>query len=735
MLKKITQIAIFVAMACTVFGARQTTMLPGAVKNFELPHFDEKTGIKEWELFGTSATYVNDSHIDIEDIKLNLHEKKDNSAKIRATIKSPSAKVNPNTKISESPDNIAVSAIEFDMTGKQWKWNGDKRFVEVFSDVKINIKPRNKNDKPTALASQYANLNYDGDENIFELKENVSTKNDEMEISCQYLRAKTPKKGSGMSDILACGAVKMTRDGRQTYSEKAEIDTNKGVAVLTGNPKIIDIASRSELLGARVELHKKEKKIDVFSTKSNRASTVIYHIEDDKPKKITIFADKIEMRQENEKNIFNFLGKVKILADDFNANCDKMQALSISKKGEKNKLEYIRGAGNVKFENQDGIATSKSMEIIPEKSEIWLADNASLKNPKRGVSLFSDIMVFFRKQNKGLAFANANNKNAFVKVEMLETSSLKKVAGMNVASKKSASVIKSKRLTFTRTEKSMNFVFAKDVSIKSDDINAACQRMTVFAEVDGKGSANVRKIVAEDNVAISQKSYTANAEIATIYLRLANNETADTKKINTVVELTMNPQNPSLRPTVTLPPLGDIGISDIEVSTKKAKTPTIIKSDKQWLTSSIEVDRYNFQGDVIINSSDMKSSCDKIETIMRPKKPNTQKEITQIIMTGNVRIDQDLKEIHCGRADIYADEQMAVLSDNPVVINREDNSRASGHRIVYNKGTRSIAVESDPNAEIKNREQTEIFPQIIENEEEKAETRPTIKLPLRKRVK
>ena len=48
-LSKITLSALIVATgALSAIGARQTTMLPGSVKNFELPHFDDKTGVKEW---------------------------------------------------------------------------------------------------------------------------------------------------------------------------------------------------------------------------------------------------------------------------------------------------------------------------------------------------------------------------------------------------------------------------------------------------------------------------------------------------------------------------------------------------------------------------------------------------------------------------------------------------------------------------------------------------------------
>ena len=129
---KITLALVVVIASFSAFGARQTTMLPGSVKNFELPHFDDKSGVKEWELFGDTAKYINESRIDITKIKLDLYEGKV-EAKHRATITSPTAQVNPNTKISQSDSDLFVSAKEFDMSGKKWTWYGDKRFVEVFS--------------------------------------------------------------------------------------------------------------------------------------------------------------------------------------------------------------------------------------------------------------------------------------------------------------------------------------------------------------------------------------------------------------------------------------------------------------------------------------------------------------------------------------------------------------------------------------------------------------------------
>ena len=74
---------------------------------------------------------------------------------------------------------------------------------------------------------------------------------------------------------------------------------------------------------------------------------------------------------------------------------------------------------------------------------------------------------------------------------------------------------------------------------------------------------------------------------------------------------------------------------------------------------------------------------------------------------------------------------MIVLSDDPVVINREDNSRVSGHRIVYNKGTQSIAVEGEAPGGQTDGMNSE--PSLIPDEDGDAPARPTIKLPIRQK--
>ena len=73
---------------------------------------------------------------------------------------------------------------------------------------------------------------------------------------------------------------------------------------------------------------------------------------------------------------------------------------------------------------------------------------------------------------------------------------------------------------------------------------------------------------------------------------------------------------------------------------------------------------------------------------------------------------------------------MIALSDNPVVINREDNSRAAGYRIVYNKGSQSVVVEGEADGQ-QQQAQPEFARPTTPEEDEQARPRPTIKLPVK----
>ncbi len=719
----ILSICACVALLASAIGQDNglgTTMLPGSVKNFELPSFDETSGNKQWELFGEKALYVADNQIDVDKLKLDIYEGKKNPS-LKAVLTSPRASANPKTKIVISNSAINVKGDGFNLDGKKWSWDGNKKFVEIFSDVAIDLRTRtlSNSQKPEAgesgadakISSAYASLNHGGKNNLFKLAKNVKVDSKDMNLACDKLEIDAGKDSRGRDiaeTIRAAGNIKMLHDNKDARAGSALIIPERGLAILKDSPSITDIPTRAKLSADLIKIDRPANKVEAIRQKSSgkRPEVDFVHVDSNgKSQNIKISADSIEMLSKEGKNEFTFKGKVKVKADDFDASTDFIYATAKRAQSGESKMEFIRGEGNVVLSNETGTARSNEMQIIPDKAEIWLSGNASLVNGGAGIKLECPVLILMRSQNRGIALSDAKDGKSFVKVLISETP---EISGTALNKNRSPAKILSRRLNFFRNGNDLQFLFLRDVSIKSADTDARGQKMDVSAESKKNGSAAIRKIVATEGVVLKQKGYEAKSECAVIYPRLERkhqkaSNTAE-QKAHRFVELTTPVDNPGMRPSIILPPIGNLGLEDTAYAKKSAQKPTVIKSDKQWLTSSKDADRYFFEGKVEASGTDMKADCDKVEVVMRSKKRGAPREISQIVMTGNVKLSQGLKDVSCGRADIYVDEEIAVLNDNPVVVNREDNSRASGHRIVYNKGNKSVLVESQEKSPVQSRD-------------------------------
>ncbi len=710
-----------------------TTMLPEAIKNFELPNFDENAGIKLWELFGDQAVFVSDTQIDIDKLKLDIYEGK-KTPKLKAVITSPIASTNPKTKIVISNSTIHVKGEGFELDGKKWKWNGEKKIVEIFSDVKIDMKAQSfsesadkkKQDAITKASSNYATLNHAGKNNLFKLAENVKVRSDNMSLDCQKLEIDAGKDSNGKDCaefIRAAGDIKMLYDNKETLAQKALIIPERGLAILEGSPSVSDIPSKSILKAESIKIDRHANKIDAVKIANSkiRPSVKLTHFEKPKTQNILITADSIEMQSQTKKNVFVFKGNVNVKADDFDASSDLLYAEGAKSAKDSSKIDVIKGEGNVVLSNESGIARSREMLIIPAKSEIWLGGNASLVNDKEGTKLECAVLILMREQNKGIALADAKNNKSFVNVLISETRDIAEELSL----KDKPAKIRSRRLNFSKEGNELFFTFLRDVNITSAETNATCQKMEIFADSNKKGGTKINKIIATENVILTQKEYESRSEHAVIYPRVKTQDSKKSTKQQRLAELSTPIDNPGMRPQIKLPAFKNIGMEDSELAKKAESKPTIIKSDKQWLSSSKGIEKYYFEGNVEATGTDMNSKCDRIIVIIRPPKGNAPRQISQIIMVGNVKLSQGLKDVSCGRADIHVDEEMAILSDNPVVVNREDNSRVTGQRIVYSQGKRTISVENEPTPPKPK------MPSVIEQDDE-TPPRPSIKI---KRIK
>lgn len=727
---KLAKLALCATLFCAAAATPATAemrMLPGEVSKFELPRFDEKTGAKLWEIFGDRAKFLDGEKIDVLKVKLDLFDKA--TAKRRAEILSDTALVEIASKTATSQSELRVNGDAFDIKGKRWRWDGEHGIVEIFSDVEINFNPAEIAKNPdsdaaklerTTVFGDRARLENGGDDNKFFVSGNAKVRSQSLSVDCDSIEVHSggngAKNAEEISSIFAVGNVVMSREGRTAKAARAEIFPRRDEAVLTGSPEIEDSASKAKLSGDKILFLKEAKSLKTSASRDGkiRAKTLFFHTGDNgETQKIEIFADKILMSAQETQNRFDFNGNVRVSGDGFTAKCGNIVAFAKNVEAEKPEVKIIKGYGGVHLKNDDGDAYANELYIYPKEAKTSLSGGVKLVNGKDGTTLEADTLELFKNENYGTATAR---KNGFVKLTISENAAdLDALAGATPAEKPAKkasksgkasakpnkpkngeSVVKARVLYFERRGDTAKFVFDKDVSILSKNVVATCGQMNVYSVSKADNSSRIAKIEAFDAVRVIQNEYTASAEKASIYPK--NNEpssAAKSKAPHKFVELSVWEKKPNVRPKILLPAMRNLGFENPMVSRKTKPRMTVVVSDRQWLDSSADGEKYCFAGNVKITATDTDGACDKIEIAITPPENGKRREISDIMLSGNVKMTQGEKEISCGRARIYAKDEVAVLTENPVIFNREDNTRAAGAKIVYNKGSKLVSIQND----------------------------------------
>ena len=734
--RRILIFSLLAAAACPRAHC-EITMLPGEVTNFELPRFDENTGAKIWEVFGKKAKFLGGEKIDVADMKLDLFDK--STKALRAVVTSSAARVDASTKIITSPERLFIKGEEFSLSGKEWRWNGDKSTVEIFSDVKVDFEPSQKRAKKadgaaalkkTTVAGDAARFENGSERNLFFIDGSASVRGENLSVDCREIKV-VSENGSGadssesVSEIDARGDVVMLRDRRIARAERVVIRPRADEAEMSGSPEIVDLPSKAKLTGHKIFLLKQTKSISSESSADGktRAGAVFFHSEKSgAQRKIEIASDSILMSALKGENRFLFEGNVKVKGGDFSASCGKISVSAKNAENEKPEINIIECRGGVRLENADGSARSYAMDIFPAESKTQLRGGVVL-NSKDGTRVYAETLTLFEGENRGFAEAG---KGGFVVLQIPESASaqFKTAAAITRPDAKSAkskkpekdmTVVRSRRLDFARKDNSARFDFEKDVTILSESVSALCGKMSVYSQSRGDKTSKISKIEAFDDVRVNQSEYTANAEHAVIYPKIESAQKNGKEAAHRFVELLTRPEQPAKRPKIILPPLRNLGFESPAAapSAPRPKMTTIV-SDRQWLASYGRTEKYFFEGRVEISATDTKGTCGKIEVSITPPDRVKRREISDIIFIDSVNLLQSDREITCGRAHIYARDEVAVLTRNPVIFNRQDGTRAAGSKIVYNKGSKIVSIQPDADAETDDFSEAEkIRPSIV----------------------
>jgi len=104
-----------------------------------------------------------------------------------------------------------------------------------------------------------------------------------------------------------------------------------------------------------------------------------------------------------------------------------------------------------------------------------------------------------------------------------------------------------------------------------------------------------------------------------------------------------------------------------------------------------------FRDHVVVVGTNMKLSCDYLEVVVvRSGDPTATvgklDKFRSMLATGHVLLAQGDREAACGRAVVLPGEEKVVLSENPVVVDHDQNTRAAGKTITLLRGQRRLEI-------------------------------------------
>lgn len=138
------------------------------------------------------------------------------------------------------------------------------------------------------------------------------------------------------------------------------------------------------------------------------------------------------------------------------------------------------------------------------------------------------------------------------------------------------------------------------------------------------------------------------------------------------------------------------------VLTPAQNTPlqsTVIESDGPGeMVSTDQETTITFRDNVRVTGTNMKLTCDYLEVVVirdgdKAATLGKLEKFRSMLATGNVHIIQGDRDAACGRAEVLPEQEKVVLSGNPVVVDRDQNTRIAGEKITLLRGQRKVEVE------------------------------------------
>jgi lipopolysaccharide export system protein LptA len=127
--------------------------------------------------------------------------------------------------------------------------------------------------------------------------------------------------------------------------------------------------------------------------------------------------------------------------------------------------------------------------------------------------------------------------------------------------------------------------------------------------------------------------------------------------------------------------------------------PTVITCDGEaQMISTDKETTITFRDKVVVTGTNLKLNCDFLEVVVKRKGDlsatvGTIDKFRSMLATGNVLIVQGEREAACGRAEVLPEQDRAILTENPVVVFHDQNTRFEGEKIILLGNQKQVLVE------------------------------------------
>lgn len=126
---------------------------------------------------------------------------------------------------------------------------------------------------------------------------------------------------------------------------------------------------------------------------------------------------------------------------------------------------------------------------------------------------------------------------------------------------------------------------------------------------------------------------------------------------------------------------------------------TVIESDGPGVMVSTDTETtFTFRDNVRVTGTNMKLTCDHLEVVVirtGDKSATIGKldKFRSMVATGHVHMAQGYREAACGRAEVLPEQEKVILTDHPVIVDHDQNTRIVGEKITMLRGQRKVEVE------------------------------------------